>query len=52
MTSAPLVIGGLIKVVYDLLLWQQFRNVRPPEEQARQPARASAEASGPTGGAR
>ena len=52
MTSAPLVIGGLIKVVYDLLLWQQFRNVRPPEEQARQQTRASAEATGPTGGAR
>ena len=32
--NAPLIVGGLIKVVYDLLLWQQFRNVRPPEEQA------------------
>ena len=31
--NAPLILGGLIKVVYDLLLWQQFRNVRPPEEQ-------------------
>lgn len=40
LTSAPLIAGGLIKVVYDLLLWQQFRNVRPPEEQA-QPAPAS-----------
>lgn len=37
MTNAPLILGGLVKVVYDLLLWQQFRNVRPPEEQARQP---------------
>ena len=33
LVSAPLIAGGLIKVVYDLLLWQQFRNVRPPEEQ-------------------
>ena len=52
LTSAPLIVGGLVKVVYDLLLWQQFRNVRPPEEQARELARASAKASGPTSGAR
>ncbi|MDE2802952.1 MAG: MFS transporter [Chloroflexota bacterium] len=40
LTSAPLIFGGLIKIVYDLLLWQQFRNVRPPEEQRQRPARA------------
>lgn len=34
LTNAPLIFGGLVKIVYDLLLWQQFRNVRPPEEQA------------------
>jgi hypothetical protein len=28
----PLVIGGGLKVVYDLLLLKQFRHVRPPEE--------------------
>jgi predicted MFS family arabinose efflux permease len=28
----PLVIGGIIKAVYDVLLLHQFRNVRPPEE--------------------
>lgn len=28
----PLVIGGTIKAVYDLLLLQQFRHHRPPEE--------------------
>ncbi len=39
LTSAPLIFGGLIKIVYDLLLWQQFRNVRPPEEQPQRPAR-------------
>lgn len=29
----PLVIGGVLKAIYDLLLLQQFRHVRPPEEQ-------------------
>ena len=28
----PLVIGGSLKVVYDLLLFAMFRRVRPPEE--------------------
>jgi predicted MFS family arabinose efflux permease len=28
----PLIIGGTIKAVYDLLLLQQFRDLRPPEE--------------------
>jgi MFS family permease len=28
----PLVIGGALKIVYDLLLLAQFRHVRPPEE--------------------
>jgi MFS family permease len=30
-----LVLGGAIKIVYDLSLWQMFRTVRPPEEIAR-----------------
>lgn len=30
--SAPLLLGGGLKIVYDLLLWRSFRNVRPPEE--------------------
>ncbi|TCO42292.1 putative MFS family arabinose efflux permease [Kribbella antiqua] len=30
----PIVIGGVLKISYDLLLLRQFRNVRPPEEQA------------------
>ena len=29
----PLVIGGVLKAIYDLLLLQQFRDHRPPEEQ-------------------
>jgi predicted MFS family arabinose efflux permease len=28
----PLIIGGLMKITYDLLLLQLFRDVRPPEE--------------------
>ena len=32
----PLVIGGAIKAVYDLLLLGMFRHVRPPEERALQ----------------
>jgi MFS family permease len=28
----PLVIGAAMKITYDLLLWFEFRNARPPEE--------------------
>jgi hypothetical protein len=30
--AAPLVIRGALKIAYDLLLLNQFRNVKPPEE--------------------
>ena len=30
--SAPLVIGGGLKIAYDLLLYRNFRHLRPPEE--------------------
>lgn len=30
--SAPLVLGGCMKVIYDLLLYRSFRHLRPPEE--------------------
>jgi hypothetical protein len=30
----PLVIGGVLKIAYDLLLLAQFRNAPPPEETA------------------
>lgn len=33
--GAPLVIGAGMKIVYDLLLYSAFRNVRPPEERSR-----------------
>ena len=32
--AAPLVIGGSLKIAYDLLLYRSFRHVRPPEESA------------------
>jgi hypothetical protein len=28
----PLVIGAVMKISYDVLLWRAFRSVRPPEE--------------------
>jgi MFS family permease len=30
--SAPLMLGGGLKILYDLLLYRAFRHVRPPEE--------------------
>jgi len=30
--SAPFVIGGVLKIVYDLVLYFQFRNIKPAEE--------------------
>jgi len=30
--SAPLVLGGGMKIVYDLLLYRSFRHLKPPEE--------------------
>jgi MFS family permease len=35
LASAPFVISGGLKIVYDLLLYRSFRRLRPPEEQAR-----------------
>ena len=32
--ATPLVAGGAVKIVYDLLLYFSFRRVRPPEEQS------------------
>lgn len=28
----PLVVGAVMKITYDLLLWRAFRSIRPPEE--------------------
>jgi MFS family permease len=32
--SAPLLLGGGLKITYDILLWRAFRHVAPPEEKA------------------
>jgi MFS family permease len=34
LASAPFVISGGLKIVYDLLLYRSFRRLRPPEEQS------------------
>ncbi len=31
--SAPLILGGTCKIIYDLLLYRSFRHLKPPEEQ-------------------
>ncbi len=33
--SAPLFLGGGLKIIYDLLLWRGFRHLKPPEERMR-----------------
>jgi MFS family permease len=33
--SAPLFLGGGLKIIYDLLLWRAFRHLKPPEERAK-----------------
>jgi MFS family permease len=30
--AAPIFIGGMMKIAYDVLLYASFRNIRPPEE--------------------
>jgi MFS family permease len=30
--AAPLIAGGLLKILYDIVLWRAFRKLRPPEE--------------------
>ena len=30
--SAPFLVGGVVKIAYDLTLWWLFRLVKPPEE--------------------
>jgi predicted MFS family arabinose efflux permease len=40
--AGPLIIGGALKITYDLLLYRAFRDVRPPEEKtSSRPAPAS-----------
>ena len=37
-SGLPLVVCGVLKIVYDVALLVSFRDVKPPEEQARSPA--------------
>jgi hypothetical protein len=37
--AGPLVIGGVLKIGYDLLLYRAFRHIRPPEENVATPGR-------------
>ncbi len=39
--SAPLVLGGGLKIVYDILLYRNFRKLKPPEEVAKSQDKAS-----------
>lgn len=39
--SAPLVLGGGLKVIYDLLLYRSFRHLKPPEERLQSSESAS-----------
>ena len=32
--AGPLLIGGSLKIVYDVLLYRSFRRIKPPEERA------------------
>jgi MFS family permease len=40
--AGPLVIGGILKITYDLILYRAFRHVRPPEEDPRASVRIGA----------
>jgi MFS family permease len=40
LAGGPFVVAGLLKLVYDGLLFRLFRHARPPEEAAREAARA------------
>ena len=39
--AGPLFIGGTLKIAYDVMLYAQFRHVRPPEEQSLHTTRVS-----------
>ena len=32
--STPFLVGGTVKIAYDLTLWRMFRRITPPEEVA------------------
>jgi len=40
--SAPLALGGSLKILYDVLLYRSFRGIKPPEEQPQDSSRSAA----------
>jgi len=48
--AAPLLLGGGLKIFYDLLLWRAFRHVRAPEEQSAEQSALSVEPRNRLGG--
>jgi hypothetical protein len=38
--AGPLIVGGALKIAYDLLLYRAFGHVRPPEEDVADSPRA------------
>jgi len=32
--SAPLMVGGMLKIAYDIVLFRSFKDIRPPEERS------------------
>ena len=42
--ATPLYLGGGLKIVYDLLIYRAFRNLKPPEEQNPPPRRGEEQA--------
>lgn len=47
--SAPLVVGGGLKIGYDVLLYRAFRHLRPPEEEELKGKQFAASNIGPVG---
>jgi len=39
LVGAPFFLAGGLKIVYDLLLWREFRAIKPPEERREPPAK-------------
>ncbi len=46
--AVPFVLAGVVKGVYDVLLWVAFRAVKPPEEVGSHPARGASASPGAT----
>ena len=47
LAAVPFFLAGGLKIVYDLLLYREFRNVKPPEERRAEPARRPGRSGSP-----